>query len=99
MTRKMLQSWYSSRSREESVAGERRRASGNRWTKVSPSFLLWNSKVWFCSKRESEISDLTGGIDMKTLFTIVAGLLVLGTLTFTGCNTAPGGRPAPAAAA
>ncbi len=35
---------------------------------------------------------------MKTLFTIVAGLLALAPLTFIGCNTAPGGVSAPAAA-
>src|SRR6266567_4495079 len=42
------------------------------------------------------MSDLIGGKGMKTRSTIVC-LLVLGVLTFFGCNTAPGGAPAPAA--
>ncbi len=42
------------------------------------------------------MSDLIGGKDMKTRSTIEC-LLGLAVLTFFGCNTAPGGAPAPAA--
>src|SRR5467141_2374490 len=52
--------------------------------------------MWFCLKRESGMSVLIGGKDMKTRSTIEC-LLGLAVLTFFGCNTAPGGAPAPAA--
>src|SRR5467141_4002206 len=52
--------------------------------------------MWFYLKRESGMSDLIGGKDMKTRSTIEC-LLGLAVLTFFGCNTAPGGAPAPAA--
>jgi DNA-binding beta-propeller fold protein YncE len=58
--------------------------------------LVLEFKVWLWLKRQSEISDLIGGKDMKTRFTIV-GLLMLAALAFVGCNTAPGGVSAPAA--
>src|SRR6202790_4815583 len=73
------------------------RVTGNPRAWVSASFLFWNSKVRLCLKRDSGISDLTGGKDMKTRFTIV-GLLMLASLPFVGCNTAPSGASAPAAA-
>src|SRR6267378_3491213 len=72
-----------------------REVEGLKW--ASFSFLFWNSKMRFCLKRESGMPDLIGGKDMKTRSTIVC-LLVLGVLTFFGCNTAPGGPPTPAAA-
>jgi len=71
--------------------------TGNPRAWDSASFLFGNSKVWLCWKRDSGISDLTGGKDMKTRFTIV-GLLMLASLPFVGCNTAPSGASAPVAA-
>src|SRR3984893_8428246 len=77
--------------------GGRKRVTGNPRAWVSASFLFWNSKMRLCLKRDSGISDLTGGKDMKTRFTIV-GLLMLASLPFVGCNTAPSGASAPVAA-
>src|SRR5216684_452521 len=113
MTRRMLQSWYSSRSREERVKeAKMRRAEADgilsRTGKLGESVSQFGYALPYFHfyletlKRnsfatESAKANLTGGNNMKTLFATVT-LLTLAGLTFLSCNTAPAGGNAPAAA-